>query len=260
MAGKGGGSSSSGRDRSGPGGASKSGPGDRGRGGGGGGSSGSGRPVGSTANQSARLSDFERDKMGGANTSVDIDNRVNDYTSYEGPGIVPQVLDWIGGPWFDISEPIFTKPQTYYDGTWHSQTNVPGVLGGLGGGLIGGPVGSQIGSILGSELGKATGIGQVPHSPWGGDSLSQIASDRGWGSGLSSNSGGGPSSQQDNRGAEGGLLQPTTQPGVTPQAPVMPAAQPAVQQAQERKKRMYALGMNGVPGPSTYQYQTAKWL
>ena len=65
-----------------------------------------------------------------------------------------------------------------------------------------------------------------------------------------------------NKGAFGYQLLPTqaTQPGVTPLAPVAAAAEPAAIQAQERKKRMYALGMNGVPGPSPYSYQTAKWL
>lgn len=176
---------------------------------------------------------------------------------YDTRGLLGKVADFFGGSWFDQQEPISQNPRTFAKGTYHTSTNPIGALAGVatpyGLGAITAPIAGGIYNWAGGKnvfhggySQPDTGIYDDPSGGWGQAS-----------SGGLFDGGGNPSNPQANRGRESLL---PTQPGVSQPAPVSQAAQPDVQQSQERKRRMYALGMNGVPGPTPYNYQTAKWL
>lgn len=195
------------------------------------------------------------------------DDAYNDFGKavgeYDTRGLLGKVADFFGGSWFDQQEPISQNPRTFAQGAFHTSTNPVGAVAGLAGGMVNpalgkitGPLGAWGYNALGGKnifhggySQPDTGVYSDPSGGWGQASLS--------GGGLLS---GNPSNPQPNRGAQGGLLQPTAQPGVTPQAPILPAAQPAAQQAQERKKRMFGMNSTSVPGPTPYSFVGAKWL
>lgn len=183
------------------------------------------------------------------NTFKEHQDAVRDFVNRSKLG---KFADFALGSFYNENVPDINNPRSFSGGTWHSSTNPYGVAAGMlspyGSGFLTGPIVDQAtvaAGIPGSQLWHG---GSGPNS-WGEAS----------GGGLLGG-GGNPSDPQGNRGAGGGLLQPTTQPGVTPLAPVAPAAQPAAQQAKERQKRMYALNGVNIPGPTPYSFTGAKWL
>ena len=189
----------------------------------------------------------------------------NDYASavgdYATRGLLGKIADFVGGSWIDQQEPISQNPRTFAQGTYHTSTNPGGAISGLLGGMVNPAVGALAGKVGGWGY-NALGGKNIFHGGYDQPDTGEYSDPSGgWGQASGGGlfgGGGGPSSPQANRGAEGLLT--ASQPGVSPQAPVTPAAQPAVQQAQERKKRMYALNGVNIPGPTPYSFTGAKWL
>lgn len=192
------------------------------------------------------------------------DDAYNDFAraigDYATRGWVGRAFDWAGGPFFDQQEPISQNPRTFADGTYHTSTNPAGALAALGSMAAGVTIPglpSLIGQGYNSLGGKNvfhggysqpdTGAYSDPSGGWGG-----VAGAPGYG--------GNPGNASGNNGnhANNGLLTPTTAPATQPV--LAPQAQPAAQQANQIKQQGWALGLNGVPGPTPYNYQTAWWL
>ena len=166
-----------------------------------------------------------------------------------------RVVDFVSGPLYDENMPVFDNPHSWSNGTWHSSTNVPGVVGMVGGMLAGVPMGG----VVGSYVGDALNVPKAWHGGSGPNSWADPAAAKAPGGGLLG--GGGPSRQQDNRGAQNatGILGVGNQQAPAAATPLT-AALPAQQQAAAIKKRAYDFGIGTVPGPSPYSFTTARWL
>lgn len=84
---------------------------------------------------------------------------------YNDRGFLEKVLDVFGGPAFNENPPDVNDPNTFWDGTYHTSTDVPGTIGMVAGmaGMIPG-VGAAAG-LLASQAGKMAGIPEVYHDP-----------------------------------------------------------------------------------------------
>lgn len=261
----GGGHSGTGRDRGGPGGASKSGP-DKDRRGGGGGTKKAGNAT--VADHMIATGGIRTPSIGPNGVSKgnynSQDDAYNDYAravgDYATRGTFGKIADFLGGSWFDQQEPISQNPRTFARGTYHTSSNPGGIVGGLAGGMIN-PALGQLTGPLGGWGYNALGGKNIFHGGYGQPDTGIYSDPSG---GYNQASGGGllggssPSGQQDNRGADLGLFSAGNLPPTAPL--VQPQAIPGVQQTDAIKKRGYALGLTGVPGPTPYNYQTAKWL
>ncbi len=193
------------------------------------------------------------------------DDAYTDFASaigeYDTRGLLGKVADFFGGSWFDQQEPISQNPRTFAQGTYHTSSNPGGIVAGLAGGMVN-PAFGQFTGPVGAWGYNALGGKNIFHGGYDQPDTGKYSDPSGgWGQASSGGllGGGDPSDPQGNRGAGGGLLQPT-QPGVTPQAPVMPAAEHDAEKAKERQKRMYALNGVNIPGPTPYSFTGAKWL
>ena len=196
------------------------------------------------------------------------DDAYNDFSKavgdYETRSTFGKIADFLGGSWFDQQAPISQNPRTFAKGTYHTSTNPAGVVAGIAGGMIN-PAFGQVTGPLGAMAYNAAGGLNISHGgysqpdtgiyddPSGGWGAAQTAS----GGGLM---GGGPPSQHENRGYQGnnGLLggsnpAPATQ-GLLQEAAKTPQA------LQERAARQWGFGSQGIPGPSPYNFTTARWL
>lgn len=225
----GGGHSGTGRDRGGPGGASKSGPGDRARGGGGKGSS---REDADLARQLDKVKGLPGSRVGGwaGNGGSNLDPNGGYRNSPFGrPGLPAAVT-----PNFPNASPSVALGGLLDGLLSASPTGFAGMMGRVGMNAInGGPFSTGLGMDAALANGGTLG---APGKPSG------VGHD--WSS--------------DNQYTSPGLLSAGNLPPTAPL--VQPQAIPGVQQTDAIKKRGYALGLTGVPGPTPYSYQTAKWL
>lgn len=99
---------------------------------------------------------------GNYNSQVDA---YNDYAKavggYATRGFGQKALDFLGGSFYDIQEPMAGNPRSFADGSYHSTSNPGGILGGLAGMLAPG-LGSLVGPALGSVY-TAAGLPEVWH-------------------------------------------------------------------------------------------------
>lgn len=190
----------------------------------------------------------------------DYASAVGDYATRSWAG---KIADFFGGSWYDQQSPISQNPRTFAQGTYHTSTNPAGALIGAatpyGMGVVTGPIAANVYNGLGGKNIFHGGYSQPDTGAYSDPS-------GGWSSTAQSSggaTGGGQNSVGYDKGGQGGAI-----PGILnvppQQAPstLLPntQAQPGQQQANLFKKQNYALGLNGVPGPSPYNYQTAWWL